>query len=54
MPSLLVKCLKQVGLGLPFLFIIRPTLSLSGLMFSKRGFQLPGCALTELTAETVC
>lgn len=44
---------KQEGLGLPFLFITLPTLSLSGLMFSKNAFQLPVCALTELTVETV-
>lgn len=45
--------LKQEGLGLSFLFITLPTLSLSGLMFSENCFQLPGCALTELTVETV-
>lgn len=51
MHSLLVNCLKQEVLGLPFLFITLPTLSLSGLMFSKNAFQLPVCALTELTVE---
>lgn len=44
---------KQKGLVLPLLFIALPILSLSGLIFSKNSFQLPGCALTELTVETV-